>query len=80
MWYTPKEVVNFIVDSVDDILKKKLNIEDGLANNSSMTWRGKETHRVQILDPATGTGTFLAVIADKLYNFFENKNFYSRNF
>lgn len=73
VWYTPKEVVNFIVDSVDDILKKKLNIEDGLANNSSMTWRGKETHRVQILDPATGTGTFLAVIADKLYNFFESQ-------
>ena len=67
VWYTPKEVVNFIVDSVDDILKNKLDIEDGMANNTKVPWKGKEIHRVQILDPATGTGTFLAVTADKIY-------------
>lgn len=73
VWYTPKEVVNFIVDSVDEILKEKLNILDGLADDSTMIWRGKKTHRVQILDPATGTGTFLAVIADKLYKNYESQ-------
>lgn len=73
VWYTPKEVVNFIVDSVDDILKNELNIEDGLANNSKVSWKGKETHRVQILDPATGTGTFLAYAADKIYKSYEKQ-------
>lgn len=65
VWYTPKEVVRFIVDSVDYILKSQLNIEDGLADNSKTDdglW-----HKVQILDPATGTGTFLAVAAEKMY-------------
>lgn len=65
VWYTPVEIVKFIVDSVDTILKKTFNIEDGLANND-MAENGKY-HKVQILDPATGTGTFLAVTAEKIY-------------
>ena len=73
VWYTPKEVVNFIVDSVDDILKNKLNIEEGLANNTKISWRETETHRVQLLDPATGTGTFLAYAADKIYKSYEKQ-------
>ena len=73
VWYTPLDVVNFIVDSVDDILKNKLNIEDGLANNTKVSWKGKEMHRVQILDPATGTGTFLAVTAGRIYDSYKNQ-------
>ncbi|MGQ4809960.1 hypothetical protein NKDENANG_03403 [Candidatus Entotheonellaceae bacterium PAL068K] len=30
--------------------------------------RSKEVHRVQILDPATGTGTFLAAIVQQIYH------------
>lgn len=66
VWYTPIEVVNFIVDSVDYILRTELNIKEGLADNSMIEYNGKSTHRVQILDPATGTGTFLAVAAEKI--------------
>lgn len=65
VWYTPKEVVDFIVDSVDSLLKKSLGIEQGLADNS-LVEDGK-WHKVQILDPATGTGTFLASAAEKIY-------------
>lgn len=65
VWYTPVQVVRFIVESVDTILRKTLGIEDGLANND-MT-EDNVYHKVQILDPAVGTGTFLAVTADKIY-------------
>lgn len=66
VWYTPKEVVGFIVDAVDAILRTELNIENGLANNNLIKVDNKELHKVQILDPATGTGTFLAVVAEKI--------------
>lgn len=66
VWYTPKEVVGFIVDAVDQILRVDLKVADGLADNSMIDYNGKLTHKVQILDPATGTGTFLSVVAEKI--------------
>ncbi len=75
VWYTPEPVVNFIVRAVDDVLKTEFGLPMGLADTSKIQidWDSgqndakgkpvmvkKEVHRVQILDPATGTGTFLA--------------------
>jgi hypothetical protein len=76
VWYTPEPVVNFIVRAVDDVLKSEFGLPMGLADTSKVTidWDSgqddlktgkrvttkREVHRVQILDPATGTGTFLA--------------------
>ena len=71
VWYTPKEVVDFIVDSVDSLLKKSLGIEQGLADNR-MVENGK-CHKVQILDPATGTGTFLASASEKIYESYKGQ-------
>jgi len=34
---------------------------------------GREYHRVQILDPATGTGTFLAEVVQNIYKRFKNQ-------
>jgi predicted helicase len=48
VYYTPEAVVFFIVKAVNDILDKDFNIDFGLG--------GRDVH---ILDPATGTGTFL---------------------
>jgi type I restriction-modification system DNA methylase subunit len=78
VWYTPEPVVDFIVRAVDDVLKTEFGLVDGLADTSKVTvdWdtgqddprTGKprtirrEVHKVQILDPATGTGTFLAKV------------------
>ncbi len=77
VWYTPEPVVNFIVRAVDDVLKTEFGLADGLADTSKVQidWDSgqkdkkgkpiinkKEVHRVQILDPATGTGTFLAEV------------------
>jgi len=67
VFYTPLPVVNFIVRAVDDILKKDFDLPQGLADSSKIKiemqtqakkYKG-DVHRVQILDPATGTGTFL---------------------
>ena len=68
VWYTPQPVVNFIIRAVDEILKTEFELPDGLADSSKkkikVNYQGKqiekEVHRVQILDVATGTGTFIA--------------------
>lgn len=78
VYYTPEPVVDFIVRAVDDILKTEFGIRDGLADISKIEIK-KEVqgskkkqkvmeHRVQILDPATGTGTFLDRVIKHIYN------------
>ncbi len=86
VWYTPQPVVNFIVRAVDDILKTEFNLPQGLADTSKIkikqnvqTNKGlkplaeREVHKVQILDPATGTGTFLAEVIKHIYKKFEGQ-------
>ena len=63
-FYTPLPVVRFIVRSVDYILKKDFNLSSGLADTSKLP-NGK--HRVQILDPATGTATFISAVIRVIY-------------
>jgi hypothetical protein len=48
VWYTPPEVVRYMVARVHESLQKDLGIELGLADD-----------RVHVLDPCTGTGSFL---------------------
>jgi predicted helicase len=69
-YYTPSAVVRFIVDAVDDILKSDFNLAKGLADSSKVNIKGNEYHKVQILDPATGTGTFLAEVVRNIYRKF----------
>lgn len=91
VYYTPEPVVHFIVNAVDEILKSRFNLSDGLADTSKVTIRQTsnlytdnrtkdhkryethEYHKVQILDPATGTGTFLAEVVRKIYSGMENQ-------
>jgi predicted helicase len=81
VWYTPQPVVNFIVRAVDDILKTEFDLPQGLADNSKtrikVDVQGKKTeqevHKVQILDPATGTGTFLAETIKHIHKKFEGQ-------
>ena len=49
VWYTPGEVVRYMVARVDRALKDDLGIEDGLA-----------AENVYVLDPCCGTGAYLA--------------------
>jgi predicted helicase len=81
VWYTPQPVVNFIVRAVDDILKTEFDMPQGLADTSKtkikINQQGKqieqEVHKVQILDPATGTGTFLAEVVKQIHKKFEGQ-------
>ncbi len=77
VYYTPEPVVSYIVRSVDWVLKEKFELKQGLADNSTLTpdpsprGRGESIiHTVQILDPATGTGTFLHAVVAKIYERF----------
>ena len=49
VWYTPPEVVGYMVARVDKALKDDLGIADGLA-----------AENVYVLDPCCGTGAYLA--------------------
>ena len=51
VWYTPTEVVRYMVARVDRALKDDLGIADGLA-----------AENVYVLDPCCGTGAYLAEV------------------
>ena len=82
VYYTPQPVVDYIVRAMDEILKTDFELSDGLADKSKITKKiqiqgaskpvEKEFHRVQLLDPATGTGTFLATAVNYIHEKFKN--------
>jgi len=82
VYYTPQPVVDYIVRSVDEILKTDFGLPEGLVDKSKITRKiltqgsnkpiEKEFHRVQVLDPATGTGTFLATTINFIHDKFAN--------
>ncbi len=68
VYYTPEPVVSYIVRSVDHLLREHFDCPDGLADTGTVPYtyenEAGEKHvehspRVLILDPATGTSTFL---------------------
>lgn len=63
-YYTPQPVVDFIVKSVDEILKKDFKLVNGIADTTKLP-DGK--HKVQLLDPATGTGTFISAVINQIH-------------
>ena len=56
VWYTPREIARYQVAQADHHLRTALGLEDGLADPS-----------VVVLDPAVGTGTYLAEVYDFLF-------------
>jgi hypothetical protein len=80
VFYTPQPVVSYIVRSVHDLMQAEFGLEDGLA--STATWGELAAKNdklkipddvkpgemfVQILDPATGTATFLVEVIDVIH-------------
>ncbi len=55
VWYTPDEVVKYMVARVDWALREELGIADGLADPS-----------VVVLDPCCGTGAYLVEVLRKI--------------
>ena len=88
VFYTPQPVVTYIVRNIHEILRRDFALEDGLADTSTWSEVQQKhngikipesikdparTHFVQILDPATGTATFLIEVIDVIYTTMINK-------
>lgn len=55
VWYTPPEIVKYMVERVDTVLRSELKIADGLADPN-----------VYVLDPCCGTGAFVVEVLRKI--------------
>jgi hypothetical protein len=55
VWYTPPEVVEYMVERVDKMLVTEFNLDKGLADG-----------RVVVLDPCVGTGSYLIAVLNKI--------------
>ena len=55
VWYTPPEIVNYMVERVDSVLRSELCIADGLADQS-----------VVVLDPCCGTGSYVVEVLRRI--------------
>ena len=86
VFYTPRPVVQFIVRAIDSVLKTEFGLEKGLADTTKVSLERKEMgpkgkeikiqkeyHKVQILDVATGTGTFLNEIIYYIHSMFSGQ-------
>jgi hypothetical protein len=55
VWYTPREVVRYMVARVDQVLREELGLADGLA-----------APNVYVLDPCCGTGSYLIEVLNRI--------------
>lgn len=55
VWYTPREIVCYMVERVDQVLRSELAVADGLADPA-----------VWVLDPCCGTGSYLVEVLDRI--------------
>ena len=84
VYYTPEPVVSYLVRSVDHILRQRFDCPEGLADHSTATYEtleydgteaktiNKQSHRVLVLDPACGTGSFLYGVIDHIREYYRN--------
>lgn len=73
VYYTPPAVVSYITRSVHRLLQTRFDCPDGLATRDYLPpIEGQaQQHRVQILDPATGTGSFLFGVIETIHQHVE---------
>lgn len=64
VWYTPPEVVTYMVERIDRSLRDDLLVEDGLA-----------AENVYVLDPCCGTGSFLAAVLRRISATLEQRGY-----
>ena len=78
VYYTPEPVISYIARSVDHLLRERFDCPDGLADYGMIEYETlgdtdgtqgpvkRRAHRVLILDPACGTGSFLYAVIDHI--------------
>jgi len=62
IWFTPHEIVQYMVARVDTVLREELHLPDGLADPN-----------VYVLDPCCGTGAYLVEVLKKIYQTLHEK-------
>ena len=55
VWFTPPEIVRYMVERVDTVLREELDLPDGLADPN-----------VYVLDPCAGTGSYLVEVLNRI--------------
>ncbi len=56
VWYTPPEIVKYMVERADRVLREELKIPDGFADRN-----------VYVLDPCGGTGAYIAEVLRRIH-------------
>lgn len=56
VWYTPPEVVKYMVERIDTVLREDLKVPLGLADKS-----------FYVLDPCCGTGSYIIEVLDRIH-------------
>ncbi len=56
VWYTPPEIVKYMVERADRVLRNELKITDGFADET-----------VYVLDPCGGTGAYIAEVLRRIH-------------
>ena len=86
VYYTPEPVISYIVQSVDHLLRRYFNCPEGLADHQMTEYETLESvdgkdqpvtepvHRVLVLDPACGTGSFLYNIISHVREYYRKNN------
>jgi N-6 DNA Methylase len=62
VWYTPPEIVRYMVERVDRVLRTELGLPDGLADKN-----------VYVLDPCCGTGAYVVEVLRKIERTFRDR-------
>ena len=56
VWFTPPEIVHYMVERVDQVLRSELGVPLGLADKN-----------VYVLDPCCGTGSYLVEVINRIH-------------
>ena len=55
VWYTPREIVNYMVERIDRVLRSELGKSNGFADKD-----------VYVLDPCCGTGAYVVAVLRRI--------------
>ena len=84
VYYTPEPVISYIVRSVDHLLRERFDCPEGLADYQTADYETledidgeqkpvtRQDHRVLVLDPACGTGSFLYAVIDHIREYYRS--------
>ncbi len=73
VFYTPDAVVSFIIRSINALLQSEFKCNKGLLNNIVQTPKSTNKFKINVFDPAVGTGTFLLHFIEEIFKLFRKE-------